>query len=94
MGAHEGSPWTGEQDADCETDCGWHDDTIGCIVPGDLSGMLLREADVDPQDPEFTNEMPDCRHAESCQWQQQGGDTPCPPRLAVMLDLDPTMCQY
>lgn len=93
MGAQEeGSPWTGERDADCESDCGWYRDD-SCIVAGDLVGMILEDYPEDEQLPDV-DDCVDCVHADSCKWQQQMGDTPCPPRLAVALNQDPERCLF
>lgn len=92
MGLEElGSEWTGCRDAACETDCGWHRDG-GCLVQDDLTHMLINESDHD-EIPD--GEWPACPHADSCQWQDQAAEgVPCPPRLAVMLNMDPTRCVF
>lgn len=93
----EGSPWTGEREGECEEEeCGWWPED-SCIVPGDLIPALIDEADDVPSEEYLRNQdnWVSCEYAEQCQWQQQGdGDFPCPPRLAVMLNLDPSKCLF
>lgn len=96
MGAEEeGSDWTGARDAECHDDCGWyddHEDIEGCIVAPELIGDVLQQSE--------RSEIPDrewvaCPHESECKWQQQLGDeTPCPPRLAIMLNLNPEVCLF
>lgn len=91
MGVSDGSPWTGEVEGDCHTDCGWWDGEY-CIAGGDLVGEILERADLTDEEIEsLTDERPPpCHWEERCQWEQQAGDLPCPPRLALMTGGSPT----
>lgn len=91
-----GSPWTGEREGECEESCGWHQGG-GCLVPGDLYTMLSEMVDEMPDDEYLKDEKNwvDCEYSENCQWQLQGDhDLPCPPRLAILLNIDPEKCLF
>lgn len=91
MGAQEdGSPWTGEKGADCESECGWYGDG-SCVVVGELISEFADELDGDLED----HEWPACSVEDQCKWQSQlGDDIPCPPRLALMANEDPERCLF
>ena len=70
------------------TDCGWHQ-SGGCLVTGELIAELLDGREIPD------GEWPACSRSHECQWQQElPDDTPCPPRLAVMLGENPEKCTF
>lgn len=92
----KGSDWTGAHDSDCETECGWYDDygdeDYGCMVAPELVGELVREHNDDTIP---NGEWPACPHEDECQWQNQLDEgVPCPPRLAVMINVNPEVCLF
>jgi len=85
-----GSPFTGERDSDCETDCGWFQDGI-CIAGSDLSAAFGErlEGEFDP-DELAEMEWPACEYASECKWQDQAPDgVPCAPRMLLLLGENP-----
>ncbi len=84
--ASKGSPWTGDVNADCEgTKCGWGS-SGRCVGQESSNEMVWEESGK-----KIVAPMPPCKFDTVCQWQHEAGNRPCPPRLAVMLGVNPKM---
>lgn len=88
MGADDGSEWSGEHESSCESSCGWWEaDYGGCVAGTDLSAMASEKlADIEYDE----TDIPPCQWESRCQWEQQGGDMPCPPRALMIAGESPT----
>lgn len=102
--AQEGSPWTGEKNADCQrSECGWwHGDHCNACVCAigqaeevrEQGGFTLQLGPVRATRETRTPREFDCPHASDCQWQQDCAPALCPPRYALSLGLDPRVVAY
>lgn len=81
LGLTQGSPWTGDESAACESACDWNHG--GSCLAG-------REHDMDVwgiEGPMPPRDMwPSCQYESECQWQAQR-DGPCAPRAMLMMGL-------
>lgn len=99
--AKDGSPWTGEKDAQCERgECGWWD---GHCMGSDAAREQVAELTVGRRplivgknysDRRASRTTYDCARAPECQWQREAGENLCPPRAALALGLDPRACAW
>ncbi len=93
--ASKGSPWTKEKNSDCShEECGWWNKCFGNKEAechgADTSFECIMEV-AEEVGAKFVNEKPSCKFEHECQWQIQLKDKVCPPRVAVMLGLDPRL---
>ncbi len=102
--AADGSPWTGERDADCTGPlCGWWDDEVRRCRGADAAveqvavltiggrPLVLGRTYVDRS---ARPSAYDCPRSAECEWQRTAGGKLCPPRYALSLGLDPRACAY
>lgn len=93
--AAHGSPWTGDKNSDCEREkCGWWQKGLSsgvaeCHGTNTSFESIWEEAELLSKD--IVIDKPSCKFEAVCQWQRQLGERTCPPRLAVMLGLDPRL---
>jgi len=79
LGLVDGSPWTGDEEGDCEDSCGWWHGSR-CIAGNEHDAPLWGvEGPLPPEDM-----WPACPHADECQWQEQR-EGPCAPRHMLMM---------
>ncbi len=102
--AADGSPWTGEINAECPQDnkkCGfWYDGCDGCsgaieqVEEARRGERLLQIGPVRQKKIDLLPKTFDCQRATECQWQEECKPNLCPPRYALSLGVDPRSCAY
>ncbi len=107
--APEGSPWSGEYDAECpghddldNDGCPWWG--MACGGSGNMQSVAEADAEdgkalvLGPNQPKRQERMTpkeyDCPRADECRWQEQSQTGLCAPRQAMKLGLDPRVCLF